>query len=1101
MKKQERTNSQTAIGLTVFAALSIGCVIGPTGDDDNSSEEPSSNLGSIASTRFDPTPTGCATAEPKFCTSYNEDSRKALGDLTIEATTPDLTDQARQKLAILGKLNEPNSAVCQAYYDQHCSAETCKTIFDLDSCADFDPELAENAGCVDVHASVCPGIYDRSCPQANLSKCDAYEADDAGALAPVACRDHLLTQCDAKCAKQYEAEISPAWCSTPIDSTRRDSSPYPYCDDFIADSCETTCEDTYLLNYSLCADRSQVHPYCSDWQTDVCDIFVASQCLSEPNLTRCFYPETQPEACALHNETVCEGFQEELCPQEQGIAFTAERCIQSSTLSELKLSRHQACGDWVEAECVGVLEEHSRQLAEAEGSCEGKVIWLDDPNAALDFEVKDSWSLPGDFDCVVPEHGELEFDEAFYKNNGMIWSCAEFTFERFYNYRLFKSVIKPFEHDARLIYNTAYSTDPAFEDFALGTRGTTKNNPFGYYPFPNADALGNHNQHVKAAIGELPRDYQLLDSYGSLTESTRLPKNTFARLAQSFYPELRGELRDHSPELSAIVDKITDKQGGVYAKMLDFWPVYSNDTDISRNGWAWHKYMNDELAGQGITDEELEYLKDSRDRFDELIRDYNKQVLPKLEICELLGDFSQGAQNECMSEYRALRDSFIADIEPILLDADQRGCFDLVPNPNSDFEWMPSACDWSPDVFVDHVEFAFERKMARTESVCEEYASDAGKFSDLSNGYIHLHDSDPVPVWRSISGDPRRSAKTFESYLDYMIQTQKLLPKLIQEIPNDTPENRKPKISYGISDSHTLGDDKWFGVVSSYGANFDLHAPLFYGDTTTPFCEYHTNAEAYFDADAKVLTFSLPLIDARVNADTRVRNASGASLKVVGTRIWTYELEDNNEPVMEDGASVFNLTYDFETNEENCDKCSVEKSASATVFSIAGFNVDLKAGISGEVGFRGDATLQYGGDVSDCSGGAHAISTGKAEPFARVDGFAQAGVDFWVAEIGIGGSLNVITVSVPSTFEAQIVLGVSKPEIDAQVMVDVDSTLDLSALSGKLYIYADTWWKTYKKTIFQWSGYSWSWELLDWNFSFNTGSIQSYCDTSGVNCL
>ena len=51
-----------------------------------------------------------------------------------------------------------------------------------------------------------------------------------------------------------------------------------------------------------------------------------------------------------------------------------------------------------------------------------------------------------------------------------------------------------------------------------------------------------------------------------------------------------------------------------------------------------------------------------------------------------------------------------------------------------------------------------------------------------------------------------------------------------------------------------------------------------------------------------------------------------------------------------------------------------------------------------------------------------------------------------------------------------------------------------------VYAYADTWWKTYKKTLFRWSGPSWEVPIFHKDWSYPLGPLVTYCDLNPSVC-
>ena len=70
----------------------------------------------------------------------------------------------------------------------------------------------------------------------------------------------------------------------------------------------------------------------------------------------------------------------------------------------------------------------------------------------------------------------------------------------------------------------------------------------------------------------------------------------------------------------------------------------------------------------------------------------------------------------------------------------------------------------------------------------------------------------------------------------------------------------------------------------------------------------------------------------------------------------------------------------------------------------------------------------------------------------------------------------------------------------ASLVVGLSADLELELLSGRVYAYADTWWKTYKKTLFRWSGPSWEVPIFHKDWSYPLGPLVTYCDLNPSVC-
>ena len=108
------------------------------------------------------------------------------------------------------------------------------------------------------------------------------------------------------------------------------------------------------------------------------------------------------------------------------------------------------------------------------------------------------------------------------------------------------------------------------------------------------------------------------------------------------------------------------------------------------------------------------------------------------------------------------------------------------------------------------------------------------------------------------------------------------------------------------------------------------------------------------------------------------------------------------------------------------------------------------------------------------------------------------GIDLFVVELGVGASLQVIELALPVT--TSLSFETDGPLRDTSLVVGLSADLELELLSGRVYAYADTWWKTYKKTLFRWSGPSWEVPIFHKDWSYPLGPLVTYCDLNPSVC-
>src|SRR5690606_8623572 len=146
-------------------------------------------------------------------------------------------------------------------------------------------------------------------------------------------------------------------------------------------------------------------------------------------------------------------------------------------------------------------------------------------------------------------------------------------------------------------------------------------------------------------------------------------------------------------------------------------------------------------------------------------------------------------------------------------------------------------------------------------------------------------------------------------------------------------------------------------------------------------------------------------------------------------------------------------------------------------------------------GIEASGDIAYTIDPNRCGGAAMGFTTQAAvTPYAGIDGFIEAGIDLLVVEIGIGGTLELVTAELPATFDlsADFLIGIPATQAGLHTNTQVDFFLKL--LSGRVYVFADTLWKTYKKTIFKFDGPEFRETLFKRSFDENIITVVDYCD-------
>jgi len=164
-------------------------------------------------------------------------------------------------------------------------------------------------------------------------------------------------------------------------------------------------------------------------------------------------------------------------------------------------------------------------------------------------------------------------------------------------------------------------------------------------------------------------------------------------------------------------------------------------------------------------------------------------------------------------------------------------------------------------------------------------------------------------------------------------------------------------------------------------------------------------------------------------------------------------------------------------------KSVYSKTATTSTFAIADtFSVPLDYHVDGHwaigpipisltLGTRGDASVSY--ELSASPGAV----LGGVTPAVDLQGYGDADIDILLASAGVGIELTFIKSSLPITGQIAIV---NNPKVALfGLKREFHADLDLDALSGNINLHAKVYYpcfgicsKKYKKTIFDWDGFS-----------------------------
>jgi len=934
--------------------------------------------------------------------------------------------------------------------------------------------------CVEYYTQVC-----RPCPPWTLATC-------SGEPSPL-----LHAQClyfrDQVCPTVQATSCTPptlALCNSTAYRTQSWLYPgsNPLCADWIDDRCTVLQAACPSASLNTCHSLQQgtltlANPACQPVVTSRCNNFLSSNCGGD-TVTRCADLATTLAAthpvCVSRVEAACAGWEDRLCPAEQTLSLTADHCTSYYTPNMVADASTQ-CEPWLLDTCRRLIREAAQEHHATAGGC---AAWgADEAPGSTAYSIVPVVKDPSQFDCgphesrlvrpatQIMQSTTLESQKtlaavlALHSDLGdeHVDDCEEYVQQRYWNYVTFHAVAEAMGSAHRRVFQLAYSTAAGAAQVNVGTRGMSDAlRPFGHYPDSSTEMSdGRHH-----GLGEKMLPYKAPKNlYGELLR----PENAAALNAlRNVNTSLAGPEELRRPRNRAIADKL--------AAVQQYW--LKTPTRGPDDGWHWHKRMSDTLGAQGVTDEDLNLHHRRRHRFHALLEDYRHiRATYDLAMENNTAIFGSAVLN-LTQRMRVL----VEEMETLLVAADEVGCF--APWRDEAGRGIPAACDWAPADFMEAVEQHFEPIRQEELRRCREYAP--SNFADLAGGYQYLETGNP-PTWHQYASDAAANVYTFEIYLDHRATMLGLLPAAFGSLP---PE-RRPLWGQSFSGGDELGDRAWFSAGYAWIAAWRVSVP----EGAIGLCGIDAIANADLDGYVYVGGNYRQALDGGVLGLAR-SGAAARYLRVAGVSVWNDAWQTYAGSAIDNIDYQYNLVFAPQRYEQ-----VQEADFSAPVFGIAGFSVDLTLGVTGRVGLDVQGELKASvASLTDCGPGLDVQIGAAVRPFAALDGFATLGLDLLLVEFGVGGELNVVTVALPFSAAVSITTPGVLEAVTADVGVNVSAQLELAALSGRVYVYADTFWDRYESTVFSWPGYTWNIPLLQKTYAQNLGTLIDYCAIEGVEC-
>lgn len=616
-------------------------------------------------------------------------------------------------------------------------------------------------------------------------------------------------------------------------------------------------------------------------------------------------------------------------------------------------------------------------------------------------------------------------------------SCAEYVYEKYYDYSIFEDAAAHGGPDYRAIFNAAYATDDGTGSVpatAIGTRGIA--NPVQYgkdgTPFSSSIVFPSGAPKNEFFTVPPPKTGKVTISAGSSDQVSILPGTNGGALIT--LKNLTRNLNLYGTVLpSALLNTIA--QG---ASFYD-------------ESWSWHRSMSTRNAS--VLDETLYEMDRLQEEFASLVArrkelqdsiqaSINNRISPVPvaggQVIVNPGGYDEDEDPIITALYQL--EAVDAAIEAALGVAQQNGCLSF---PTTG---IPVPCDWSPKRFAKRVLNLYQTAREQDFQKCQKYTND--DFAALKSVAM-VHGSVNYPA-QNYTTSPSR----LETYFTRRDQYLKALSATVGSLLD--PVSKQPRLKWESGDSYSLGNDM-FGATANYLVSVAVD------NVAQADCNLAPEAKAQFTATGSVFNVSKELIKANA-----VINNKRADLDL--------DVLDNTIPLVDVHQNLVLGKFNLVTGSHSHKATLVDVS---THFVIVAVPVTLGAKLSGVVGLDysigGEHTVTT---TSQCNVNRLGVS-GRIEPYAQVDGEVYAGVDLFIVEVGVKGRIQLVHASVP--LEAIAFLNQGGTGLSLQLKGT--SHLNFTFMSGRVSAYVEIGiWPLetkFEETLVSWDGLRENVKLFD----------------------
>lgn len=608
---------------------------------------------------------------------------------------------------------------------------------------------------------------------------------------------------------------------------------------------------------------------------------------------------------------------------------------------------------------------------------------------------------------------------ARWNNNGTrVTSCAEYVYERWYDYSTYEDAAAELGDDWRAIHDAAWDS---------------------------------------GVLNAILRSKDIQRSFSRPALSERRNRNAYAAAQPHRWQAYTDLLRDSLDEHPALHNRLGE------IELHDYDPALIARVRRASHGftetWAWHQRANQALANE--SDEMLMYLEDKASEFAKVVAARNAAVRAVLGA----GQVYTMARARCRGIYFQDRligggdcsrvepaiDAWVnalnalgradAAVEAGLREGQSLGCLD---------NERIGRCDWSPRALVKRLEGHYLTEREEDFDRCTAVTSE--NFARLRNAdWLRTAYCDVLPC----NGMTWITDFTIGTHWvdEYMRRAQRWVDAL--DLPID-PATGTPMIAQSVQDSGSSGDSL-FGVDFNYTLGWNVSDLVEGGEANT--CEadiavtgtvtvgataFKSSVPDIFEATFALIADGAPGPDGRQDVDVT------AEIIVLGRVFDSIEIDDTAFHFADDLGQSHRLTPDL-----------------FLPVPVAGIPLVLRGWMSGKLGVRYSIDA---GVERNCNLNSPTVDIGVRagfSPYATVDGHATASLDFYIVDVGVGVDLNLINLALPFTAALAMRLGNGVAELTANAGLD----LDIASLAGRIKVFVEPLIGSgWQKTLFAWKG-------------------------------